>query len=103
MRLCYNFHVSHFGCKILDQTVQEPELTAKMPKKCPFQDHWLEDSAYQEWVLKDNLDKHYARCVGCKIQLFFVFLSVAMVLTKSNIGGGGGEVLLNVLRCQLTY
>ena len=41
-------------------TVQEPELKAKMPKKCLFQDLWLKDIAYQEWVLKDKLDKHYA-------------------------------------------
>ena len=36
-----------------------------------FQDHWLKDSAYKEWVLKDKLDKHYARCMACKIQLIF--------------------------------
>ena len=42
------------------RTVQEPELTAKMLRKCSFQDRWLKDSAYQEWVLKDQLDKHYA-------------------------------------------
>ena len=59
-----------FGCKIL--TVQEPELTAKMPRKCSFQDCWLKDSAYQEWGLKDKLDKHYARCVAWEIQLIFV-------------------------------
>ena len=59
-----------FGCKI--QTVQEHELTAKMPRKCSFQDCWLKDSAYQEWVLKDKLDKHYAWCVACKLQLIFV-------------------------------
>ena len=40
--------------------LQEPELTAKMPRKCLFQDHWLKGIAYQEWVLKDKLDKHYA-------------------------------------------
>ena len=40
---------SAFGCKI--QTVQEPELTAKMLRKCSFQDGWLKDSAHQEWVL----------------------------------------------------
>ena len=38
---------SAFGYKI--QTVQEPELTAKVPRKCSFQDCWLKDSAYQEW------------------------------------------------------
>ena len=30
------------------------------------------DSAYQEYVLKDKLDKHYAQCVACEIRLFFV-------------------------------
>ena len=65
----------------------EPELTAKMPRKFLFQDRWLKDSAYQEWVLKDKLDKHYTRCVACEIQLVLcVFLTVAMVLTKSNAG-----------------
>ena len=53
-------------------TVQEPELTAKMLRKCLFEDHWLKDIAYQEWVLKDKLDKHYTRCVACEIQLIFV-------------------------------
>ena len=51
-------------------TVQEPELKAKMLRKCLFQDHWLKDIAYQEWVLKDKLDKHSTQCVACKIQLF---------------------------------
>ena len=32
----------------------------------------LKDIAYQEWVLKDKLDKHYAWCVACGIQLIFV-------------------------------
>ena len=41
--------------------LQEPELTAKMPGKCSFQDHWLKDSAYQEWVLKNELDKNCLR------------------------------------------
>ena len=67
---------------------------SKMPRKCLFQNCWLTitDSACQEWVLKDKLDKQYAQCVACKIQLFFYFYSlnpysvtVAMVLTKSNI------------------
>ena len=57
-----------------------------MLRKSLFQDRWLKDIAYQEWVLKDKLDKRYARRVACKIQLLFVFLTVAVVLTKSNIG-----------------
>ena len=52
-------------------TVREPELMAKMLRKCLFQDYWLKDSAYQEWVLKDKLDKHYAWCIECEIQLIF--------------------------------
>ena len=68
-------------------TVQEPELKAKMPTKCLFQDYWLKDIAYQEWGLKDKPDKHFARCIACEIQLILcVFLTVVMVLTKSNIG-----------------
>ena len=55
-----------FG-QIQNWTVQESEVTVK----CLFQDSWLKNSAHQEWVLKDKLDKHYA---------------VVMVLTKSNIG-----------------
>ena len=31
-----------YGCKIW--TVQEPELTAKMPRKCLFLDRWPKDS-----------------------------------------------------------
>ena len=66
-RLHSNFWVSHLVAKF---KLQEPELIAKMPRKCLFQDCWLKGSTYQEWVLKDKLDKHYARCVACKIQLF---------------------------------
>ena len=44
---------------------------SKNAEKISFQDRWLKDSAYQEWVLKDKLDKHYARCVACKMQLIF--------------------------------
>ena len=77
-----------FGCKIW--TVQEPELTEKMLRKSLFQDCWLKDIVYQEWVLKDKLDKHYAWCVACEIQLIFcVPYCVSdgpMGLTKSNIG-----------------
>ena len=51
--------------------MQEPELTAKMPRKCSFQDHWLKDSAYQDLVLKDKLDRYYAWCMACEIQLIF--------------------------------
>ena len=35
-----------------------------MPRKCSFQDCWLKDSAYQEWILRDKLDKHYTRCMA---------------------------------------
>ena len=42
----------------------------KMPRKCLFQDCWRKDIAYQE--IKDKLDKHYAWCVACEIQLIFV-------------------------------
>ena len=55
--------------------LQEPELTLKMLGKCLFQDCWLKqekDSVYQEWDLKDKLDKHYARCVACEIWLIFM-------------------------------
>ena len=65
-RLRDNLWVSHFGCKI--KTVP----TAKMPRRCSFQDRWLNDSGYQEWVLKDKLDKHYTWCMACEIQLIFV-------------------------------
>ena len=61
---------SAFGYKI--QTVQEPELTAKMLRKCLFQYRRLKDIAYQEWVLKDKLDKHYAQCMACEIWLISV-------------------------------
>ena len=69
IRLCNNFQVGHFSCRIQNWTVQEPEQMVKMLGKCLFQDCWpkLKDSAYQEWVLKDKLDKHYA----CKTWLSF--------------------------------
>ena len=67
--------------------MQEPELTAKMLGKL-FQDLWLKDSAYQEWVLKDKLDKHYAGCVACEISSFLCvpYQAVVMVLTRSLFG-----------------
>ena len=66
--------------------MQEPELTAKVSRKCLFQDLWLKDSAYQEWVLKDKLDKCYARCIACKIQLIFCVPCCCDGLAKFNIG-----------------
>ena len=73
------------SCKIW--TVQEPELIAKMPRKCLFQDRWLKDIAYLEWVLKDKLDKTLCSMRGIRNSAnFFVFLAVVVVLTKSNIG-----------------
>ena len=62
--------------------MQDPELTAKMPSFVVVKDRWLKGNAYQEWVLKVKLDKHYARCVASKFSSFFVVLTVAMVLTK---------------------
>ena len=53
--------------------MQEHELTAKILRKFSLQDCWLKDSAHQEWVLKNKWDKHYTRCMACKIQLIFVF------------------------------
>ena len=53
-------------------TVQEPELTLKMLGKCSFQDCWLKNSGYQEWVPKDKLDKHYPQYVACKIRFIFL-------------------------------
>ena len=40
-----------------------------MPGKCSFQDHWLRDEHYKNWLLKDKLGKHYARCGACGISL----------------------------------
>ena len=59
---------------------------SKDAKKKFVPSRWLKDIPYQEFVLKDKLDKHYAQCMACEIQLFFVFLIVVMVLTKSNTG-----------------
>ena len=38
---------------------------SKDAEKCSFQDRWLKNSAYQEWVLKDKVDKHYAQPIFC--------------------------------------
>ena len=71
--------------------MQELELTlvtAKMPEKSLFQDCWLKqekDSVYQEWDLKDKLDKHYARCVACEIWLIFM-CSLLLQWSLQNIG-----------------
>ena len=69
-RLLDNFRVSHLVAKF--EPLEEPELTAKIQQKMFVQDCWLKDHAYREWVLKDELDKHYAWCVASKIQLIFL-------------------------------
>ena len=56
-----DFWVNYFGCKI---KLQEPELTlcnSEDAEKMFVQDHWLKDSAYQEWVLKNEVDKNCLR------------------------------------------
>ena len=78
-RLRNNFRASHLVAKF-ELCKKEHELTAKMSRKCSFWDGWLKDSAHQEWVLKDKLDKHYTQCVACKIQLIFFSLLVRWAL-----------------------
>ena len=82
-RLCDNFRVSRLVEIFL--TVQEPELTAKMLRKSLFQDRWLKDIVYQEWVLKDKLDKHYAQCMACKIQLILFVCSLLLWRSLKNL------------------
>ena len=57
-----------------------------MLRKSLFQDHWPKDIAYQEWVLKDKLDKHCSMRGVRNSACFFVFLTVVVDLTKSNTG-----------------
>ena len=45
---------------------------AEIPRKCLSQDRRLKDSAYQDLVLNDKLDRHYARYMACEIQLIFL-------------------------------
>ena len=58
-------------CKIW--TVQKPELTAKMPRKCLSQDCWLKDSAYQEWILKVD------ECLMCGVRNSAHFLCTLLL------------------------
>ena len=84
-RLHDNFQVSHLVAKF--EPLQEPELTAKIPKTCLSKDCWLKDHAYQEWVLKRWAGQTLRSMRGMQNSAhLFVFLTVAMVLTKSNIG-----------------
>ena len=45
-----------------------------MLRNCSFQDHWLKDSAYQEWVLKDDFTNTSLDVWHAKFSSFFVFL-----------------------------
>ena len=37
----------------------------EMPGKCTFQDRWLADERYKDWILKDAADKYFAKCAVC--------------------------------------
>lgn len=40
-----------------------------MPGKCSFQEKWLKEDKYKDWLIKDSSNKHLARCAACKISL----------------------------------
>ena len=37
-----------------------------MPGKCSFQDGWLKNEQYQQWLLKDVADVSMAKCAICR-------------------------------------
>ena len=41
------------------------ETYFEMPGKCTFQDRWLADERYKDWILKDAVNKYFAKCAIC--------------------------------------
>ena len=39
-----------------------------MPGKCSFQDSWLKEERFKDWILRD-IDKRKARCGVCAMSL----------------------------------
>ena len=56
-----------------------------MQGKCSFQDYWLKNSEYQEWVPKDKLDKHYPQYVAYKIWLILCVCSLLLRWSWQNL------------------
>ena len=48
-----------------------------MPGKCSFQDGWLKNEQYQQWLLKDVADVSMAKCAICRKSF-----SIASILCK---------------------
>ena len=59
-------HVQHFSVAIFPVNF-EPSC-GKMPGKCSFQDSWLKEERFKDWILHD-IDKRKARWGVCAMSL----------------------------------
>ena len=54
-----------------------------MPGKCSFQDGWLKNEQYQQWLLKDVADVSMAKCAICRKSFSIASMGESLI-AKSN-------------------
>ena len=54
-----------------------------MPGKCSFQDGWLKNELYQQWLLKDVADVSMAKCAICRKSFSIASMGESLI-AKSN-------------------
>ena len=50
-----------------------------MPGKCSFQDRWLRDINYKDWVRKVVDNKHMARCAFCEKKINIISMGESVL------------------------
>ncbi|XP_034446249.1 uncharacterized protein LOC117764510 isoform X2 [Hippoglossus hippoglossus] len=66
-----------------------------MPGKCKFQDSWLAKRIYQDWLVKDAQDIHFARCRACCKSIKLQTMGEAAL--TSHAGGAGHKAAVRKL------
>nr|XP_019944643.1 PREDICTED: uncharacterized protein LOC109630745 isoform X2 [Paralichthys olivaceus] len=66
-----------------------------MPGKCKFQDSWLAKQIYQDWLVKDAQDIHFARCRACCKSIKLQTMGEAAL--TSHAGGAGHKAAVRKL------
>ncbi|XP_065817461.1 uncharacterized protein [Labrus bergylta] len=66
-----------------------------MPGKCKFQDSWLSKGIYNEWLVKDAQDIHFARCRACCKSIKLQTMGEAAL--TSHAGGAGHKAAVRKL------
>ncbi|CAB1428071.1 unnamed protein product [Pleuronectes platessa] len=66
-----------------------------MPGKCKFQDSWLDKHIYQDWLVKDAQDIHFARCRACCKSIKLQTMGEAAL--TSHAGGAGHKAAVRKL------